>query len=331
MERLNCAALKRRIKNNVELYPWTIEYERTNDPYPRATEATYSDYLGESVSTNGGWSRVQRKYGFIYLVIFEKKYYNNEGHRLNISDAEIQSVFNKFARTLEVLEGFDAIDEFHSYLYEKALEVVKLEEHELEAYRKKTFVAKLIDNDSTLDLQRNEITRTSKDLILIDGKIRSMINDWKEKKITGSQMDGQRLKLDEAREFFRDKLDYLLEKYKRESESGHYKRRKLLKSCFDHRELYNLNESTTPHIRHRNLSTVTFMLEEYCRWHKYRFATEIAEFKKKPSAKDVEYQRRVEILMPYTGSSLSIKKIAEKTAISSSAVQRILSELRKQK
>ena len=76
------------------------------------------------------------------------------------------------------------------------------------------------------------ITAGSAPLIRIDGKIRTMKKDWDLKKITGSQMDEQRVGLDDARDYFREKLDYLLEKYKRTSESGFYKRRRLLKSCF---------------------------------------------------------------------------------------------------
>jgi predicted DNA binding protein len=328
MNKMNFLAFKRTIATNIANYPLTLIYERTTEPYESSRMEEYKDYLGETVNI-GSWSRTQQKYSFIYTVIFSKLYFDDEGKRLKVSDAEIQNTFNKFGRTLEVLNSQEYLNEFHAYLFQEAKKVLELEKREQQAYNKKHLLRKLLDNDSMLHLQMRVIQKTSDKLKEIDSKMYALINDWKHRKITAIELDYERNRLDEAREYYRDLLDHLVAKYKSKSESGHYRRRKNLKSCFNHSDLYNPKHDEQPEILERNLSTVTFMLEEYCRWYNERFADEINSSKTNVTPRNLEHMRRISLLTPYLRSDLSIANIAEQTGISKSAVQRILSQLRK--
>jgi len=330
MERKNHSAFKRKIKERCSKIPLKLEYERTSEPYESYyEESEHFDYLGKRIGYNT-WTRVQQKYGFIYRVIFTKLYHNDEGRRLNISDAEIQTLFNKFVYTLEVLEEQDHLEEFHDYLHAQAKAVLELEKKEQEAYNKKSLLRKLIDNDSMLSLQNKAVDDATKRLKEVNSKMNNLFNDWKHKKISTEELAVGRDKYDDAIEYYRDLLNYLTAKYKATSENGHYRRRKNVKNCFHYKDLYNPVDDKRPQVRHKNLSTVKFMLEEYCVWYNRTFAAEIAAAKKtkEPSAREQERLRRFEVLTPYKESKLSISKISEETGISKSAVQRILSELR---
>lgn len=344
MEKMNFTTLKNQIKLMVDTYYLTHEYEQTNDPYPNKSKEEYSDYLGKTIDLKGAWSKNQEKHAFIYVVIFNKLYYRKEGLKLGVTDFEIQDTFNKFIRTIEVYEGFEHKAEFRQYLWQKTLEVFELEKREQKDYQDKTFLRRLLDTDSMLILHLKQIDIVRKDFMRIDGRIRSMLNDWKNKQITGSEMDAIREQLDNSREYFRNKLYYLQEKYKTVSENGHYRRRKLLKNCFSYKELDEANSEAPMELNYKNLTTVKFIVEEYCRWYNKRFSNEIKDANKiavnrakqakrkqlKLNSKQyTQKQERIQLVERLYKEKMSIREIAKQTQLPRSTVNRIVSELKK--
>lgn len=342
MERINCSSLKKHIAKIQIDIPLILQYIESKEPYPKSNEVLL-DYLNEPLLRKGKWDKMQRKFQFIYTVIFEGIYYLYEGKELKVSDEEIQMIFNKYVRTVEIIDTFAHLQEFSIYLYRKAKEVLEIEKQELEAYNNKSFLRKLLDNESMLSLHFKAINQTSRSLVIVENNIQQLFNDLKRRIITGAELDAPRETLERSKEYYRDRLDYLLIKYKQTSENTLYRTRKYLRCSFDHKELHSIEHVANPTISPRNLSTATFVLEEYCRWYNDRFTHEIEKAKKitlnvakqekrqqlKLSSKQyIQKQERIQLIEPLLEENISIREIAKRTGLSNSTVQRIVAELK---
>lgn len=341
MQRLNCTKILNGAKIKAVEQIQICNYEKTNKPYPK-WEFKETNYLGQEIDNKFGWSRKLEKYKFIYTVINNNIYYTHEGEVLKITDKEIQQTFNLYVRLIEVIESFSHRDDFTHYLFHEAKNSLAEEEQEVNEYNELGALRKLLNNDATLDLQLKEIGKTRQIIVRLNDEMKEAIAHWKAHKITGSELDTIRNKKDEYIQYYTSKLEYLSNKYKNTSEKTKYRRRKLLKACFNSTELYSIEFIKNPTLLMKNISSCEFIIRQYCKWfNEVKFDIEIAinnrikknEDKKikraqKKSNRELESERRTQILSSYIKSNLSLSAIAKETNISKSAIQRILNKLR---
>lgn len=337
MVRMNCAEILRKRKEENEAL--TLIYEKTYETYPFWQDSSIQN---DNSRYKASWTRKSKKYTFIYKVIFSATYWVEEGNKLNVSDGEIQDVFNSFARRLEVVESFDHLDEFSLHLYNQCLSVLAKEKGEVNDYNKQSTFRKWLDKDSTLDLQLKEINVIRRTLNKLNNELESAIKDWRFKKINETELDEIRNLKDKDIWYFEDYLEHLTDKYKRVSETAKYKRRKFLKSCFDRKDQLIEQPVENPKLIFKNTSSLSFMISEYCKWfNKVKFPNEIKQAVKdknnarlkgerafKVAPRQLELERRTNILTPYIDSNKSYAKIAIEVDLPKSTVQRILNTLR---
>lgn len=318
MKRVNCSELKRNIRAKIDRYPLELNYSNSNDPFPRKVKESY-DYLGKQIQINGTWSWIQRKKAFIYYVIFEQTFHIDEGRKLKVSPVEINETFTKYTYMLEVVEKFEYSDEFFRFLFKKAKEVIVEEKAELKKFQSNgSFLNRLLGSYDILNHDLQTMKRVASKLIEIDNKMKDAISKWEERILSGNELDEIRKDLDSARSYYRDYLDHLIQKYKQKSELKRFKRRRILKGCFKSSELKDEQSTNIPTLKFNNISTLNFLIEEYCKWFNDKFRNEIvAERQKKiPSKREIEYKNRCELLKPYMKSTLSLSKIAREVGLS---------------
>ncbi len=292
MKKLSCRAILKEIKRKTEEEILVLEYTHSNDPYPvyQYPQPEETNYKGEVVKFTFGWARRQKKNMFMYRVIFDYIFYTMEGKKLKVSDGEIQTLFNTYFRRLEVVESFEHRDEFTTHLYAQAMEVLETENREAEEHKSQGFLRRLLDKDSTLELQVKKIREIEQKLRKLNNDMKQARSDWDDKEITGSELDEIREGKDRSIAYFTAYLIHLNDKYKRTSESAKYRRRKFLKSCFDSKHLYGTDIPVeSPVLVFKNASTLKFIIEQYCSWYNnVKFVNEIAEAKKpKPSKQEL--------------------------------------------
>ncbi|MGV6862606.1 MAG: hypothetical protein ACWA41_12605 [Putridiphycobacter sp.] len=342
MDEFNYDKLKKQVRKLCKEQPLIKEYKHSDERYPRNVEQERS-FDGEVIPTIGSNSRFQRKSQFIYNVIFSGIYHNNEGDKLKVSDAEIQTKFNKYYRWVEVLESFDIEDEFIQEIYQEARQVLEDEQAELDDFENSKWIEKVLHPDKYLVSLRSELLRYKIELKKIDKKKYELHDSIKYRKIKGEQYDIEMDKLEDGYHLFRSLIDSRMMKYKQKSETAFERKRLRLRGCFEFKDLHNPDPVPNPRLKYRNIVVTSFLVNEYCQWKKGRIRTVQANTreqrkneKKKQKRADnksntpqaIQYEERKSQIRPLWERGINPSKIAKQTEIPKSTVQRIVNDLK---
>ncbi len=337
MERLNFEELMRMVNKKIESQPLTLLYEKTNEPFHFKMKEEL-DFRGRPIDKSNYWLRNARKYAIIYATIFNNKLHTGEAEKYNVTDSEVQSNFNKFIYLLELFESFTHLDEFTHHIYDAARDVLRLEQQEHEQWKSKIFLRRILDKESTRGNQLRELSSVSNKLREVNNKCHIILDDVRHERISGAELDMVYPHLNEALDFYKEKLQATKARYKKFSDSYEQRKRKHLKASFSSQDLYSAVKVDFPTLRHSNTSVLTFQIRMYCSWYNKRFSEYFPTQQQKRNTKRKsdrvikknnrlaeKHQLTCEIIR-LSNAGYSQRKIASQLKTSKSTVQRTLAK-----